>query len=182
MPARSGEHCMNNKNLAEIAAGSLYTGRIVGHAPEGAWRVRTDAGPLIARCSDGCLLAPGKGDLALVISSGQDGYFIIQVLEKKEGRAVVALPENTEMRAGSGDGKLAICSGELSLSGGLLKTLFKRVATAAGVVENKAELLRETYKRRYEEVKEVKDSKLGRWRCLVDALLSLRGESVDVKS
>lgn len=173
-----------NKNVAEMNASGLFaTGRITSRRRDGDWNVRIDGKAAPARKAAGCLLEPGKGDLALLVRADDGKVFVVQVLERGgEDVATVTLPGKATVVAGQGDGELAIKAGELVLSGGVFRTAFKRVSSIAGVVESKAELLRETFRRRYEDIADVKDSSLGRLRCVVAGLLSMRGHTVDVKA
>lgn len=173
-----------DKTVARQAEGCAFlTGVVKAAMRNGNFRMRLDGADVTARKSAGCLLEPGKGDKALLIRSEEGGYYVVDVLERaSESGALLRLPARSSIRAGDGSGELEIRAGELNLGGGVFKTVFKRVANVAGVVESKAELLRETVRRRYEDVEEVKDSRFGRLRCVVGGLLSLRGKVVEAKA
>ncbi len=177
---------MTESILEAVAGAALSTGRVAGTLAKGAFRVETgDGKKRRALLSAGCLLEPGAGDLVLLVKSEQDGFFIVQVLERSGGpdrEATLRLPEASRLRAGGGTGTLSFEAEEVNFRGGVFRQVFKKIALAAETLEAKAELLREVYNRRHEDVATVKDSRVGRLRCLVGGLFSLRGETVDIKA
>lgn len=177
------ESAMPEKSATQekYSTAALRTGVIEGVSSEGGWVVATDLGRSRAQKAAGCLLDPEQGDVVLFADLGKGGLYIIQVLirEEKEGSRFV-FPSGSTVTADGGG--LGIEAGNLSLSGDSLVSHFKRVSTSAGVVDESAELMRERYGRHYEEVRDVRETRLGRLRCLVSGLLSLRGKRVDVKA
>lgn len=173
---------MNETIALMNGAGLFATGVVSVRRKDGTLAVKSEGKTVPAAKAAGCLLEPAKGDLVLLVRAEDDRRFVVQVLARGESRAEVNLPDGAVLSAGGGGGELEIRAGELSLVGGLLKTAYKRVSAVAGIVEAKAELMRETYRRRYEDVEEVKDSRLGRLRCVVEGLLSLRGQTVDARA
>lgn len=175
---------MTETTSETVGTAALSTGKILKSSRKNGPRVRVDGKNLQAKLAAGCLLEPAAGDLALTARTENGDVYIIQILERAgSGEAILRLPETGKIVAGQkGEGKLRLRAGEIDVEGGFLKSAFSRVAMAARTVECKAELMRERYRRRYEDVEEVKDSHLGRLRCLVGGLLSLRGENVDVRA
>ncbi len=175
------------ENILETWSGAaLSTGRITGCSAGGGFRVQIDGGrKLRARLSAGCFLEPGRGDLVLLVLAGEEDYFIIQVLERAAGteaEATLRLPEASRLTAGRSGGRLTLEAAEVNLRGGIFRQAFKKITLAAELMEAKAGMLREVFNRRHEDVGEVKDSRIGRLRCLVGGLFSLRGETVDLKA
>lgn len=175
---------MNDITKPASTAASLATGKVLGKSRNGVWRVKVGDVTHSAVLAAGCFLEPAKGDMTLVACTETNGAYIIQVLERSaEAAATLQLPRTSALMAGAkGAGRLRIEASELALEGGVLRTAFRRVVSLAETVENRAGMLRERYARRFEEVEGVKDSKIGRLRCLVGGLLSLRGDMVDVKA
>lgn len=161
----------------------IATGRVLGKTRQGAWRICVGENRHNATRAAGCLLEPVKGDLVLTACTENETVFIIQILERNDdAAATIQLPRTSALLAGKGKGRLRIEAAEVSMSGGLFRSTFKRVVSLAEAVEARAELLRERYARRFEEVEGVKDSKIGRLRCLASGLLSFRGKTIDVKA
>lgn len=176
-----GKH-MEAINAAGRQTVTMRVGIVQRVAAGRGWTVTVDAEECIAARAAGCLLVPSEGDLVLLADAGGRGVFVVQVLTRADDQAaLVQLPSVSSVSAGE-NGRLDIGAGEMSLTGGGLTSRFKRVTASAGVVEETAELMRERYGRHYEEVREVRDTRLGRLRCLVGGLLSLRGRRVDVKA
>ncbi len=177
---------MTESILETLPGRALSSGRVAGTLARGAFRVEMEDGKKRrARLSAGCFLEPGAGDLVLLAQAGKEGLFIIQVLERcgnSSAEATLRLPEASRLTAGRSGGKISLEAEEVNFRGGLFRQAFRKVTLAAETLEAKAELLREVYARRHEDVATVKESRIGRFRCLVGGLLSLRGGSVDLKA
>lgn len=171
------------RECVESTAAGLAAGRVLSDRRDDVWTIDVDGEAASAAKAAGCLLDPEKGDLVLLAMTQHGRCYVIQVLERAgDGVAAVRLPGKSVLTAGGGEGELEIRSASLSLAGTALRSAFKRFSAAYGVLEAKADLWREQSRRRYEDVEDVRESRIGRLRCLVGGLLSLRGRTVDVKA
>lgn len=175
---------MSDTTRDATTAASLATGKVLGKDGSGVWRVAVGDVRHDATLAAGCILEPAKGDTVLVACSEAGAVYIIQILERPDdAAATLRLPRTSAFLAGGdGEGRLRVEASEVAVSGGILRSTFRRVVSLAESVEVRAGVLREHYARRFEEVDGVKDTKLGRLRCLVGGLLSLRGDTVDVRA
>lgn len=169
-------------SVENTTAAGLRTGKVLARRRSERWLLETPAGKVTATRAAGCLLEPGIGDLLLVAVAEDGRWFILQVLERGDAARPARLlaPEKSVLLAGDGAGELSLRAGEVAFEGRTLTSRFDRIVTVARSAETRVERWLLECKRAYERATELRESRLGRLRCLVGGLLSLRGAAVDV--
>lgn len=171
---------------------------------EGHYMILGNIGLVKAARAAGCLLEPQPGDLVLAAVSTGSGAYITTVLERGAAseEARLGLPAKTVVEA---EQELTLRAHELSAVGresasleapacsvttvvgqarferfsmiGIqVKAKLAELKSVIGSIDTTADRMVQRLSRSYRRIRDFEDNRIGRWRCLVDELFSVRSK------
>ena len=142
---------------------------IVESSDEAYW-VNTPDGGCLARPAASCLMQPERGDKVLLSLPAGGVVYILAVLERGTGDAVLSLPERTSLRAPA----LQIEAHELHLRSRSATIEANSLAMHAREAETVADTVRQHARAVYRRTDELEEVHAGRMRIVVDTIHSIR--------